>query len=455
MGTHPIKYFLLNKNELSYEVLIRGAEPASTVIELKKQIAKLTPSLPSTDILESGLEPADDLSGAAISLKELATRVKQLEEKYDYSLHERSRALCYHIYHRLKRIDDSTPSATAKGVNKDFNDLYNRLATIQRPSTPTPSTSSAGQPFFENTTSPATTIINCDHQLDRIRPKFNGATCVRAFLTDVKEYASVKNITADRLLAQAPLFFTGNAKHWHRSIRDTVKTWDELAKLLLRDFTKKDYDYRLLAEIRSRTQGESEDIIIYFSIMADYFSRLIKPLSEQDKLEILLHNIRPCYANVLAANPDSLNSVEKLRTLCLNYESVHGMTAQYRDPPRVTPNTLAPDLAFEPKSNQNSNKHFNTHKPFGSKFNHNYTKKYYTTKNENNTQPKSVNAVAEVSKPTRLSCPRCRTNDHTLSQCKMERFPICFKCGKQGVKFPDCTDCLAIGKSNSKNKSKN
>ncbi|XP_069365329.1 uncharacterized protein [Maniola hyperantus] len=455
MGTHPIKYFLLNKNELSYEVLIRGAEPASTVIELKKQIAKLTPSLPSTDILESGLDPAEDLSGAANSLKELATRVKLLEEKYDYSLHERSRALCYHIYHRLKRIDDSTPSATAKAINKDFNELYNRLSMIQRPSTPTPSTSNAGQPFFENTSLPPTTIVNCDHQLDRIRPKFDGTTCVRAFLNDVKDYTSIKNFSTDRLLSQAPLFFTGKAKHWHRSVRDSVKTWDELAKLLLRDFSKMDYDYRLLAEIRSRTQGDTEDIVIYFAIMANYFSRLIKPLPEQDKLDILLHNIRPCYASVLAANADNINSVEKLRTLCTNYESIEGLTAKNRDPPRVTPNTLAPDLAFVPKFNQNSNKNFNTHKSFGSKYNHNYTKKYYTTKNENTTQTKSVNSIAEVSKPARLLCPRCRTNDHTLSQCKMERFPICFKCGKKGVKFPDCVDCLAIEKSNPKNKSKN
>ncbi|CAH2095715.1 unnamed protein product [Euphydryas editha] len=32
METYPIKFFLLNKNELTYEVLIRGEEPASTVL---------------------------------------------------------------------------------------------------------------------------------------------------------------------------------------------------------------------------------------------------------------------------------------------------------------------------------------------------------------------------------------------------------------------------------------
>lgn len=190
MGTHSIKYFLLNKNELAYEVLIRGVEPAPTVIELKKQIIKLTPSLPSTVILESGLDPAEDLAGAANSLKELTSCVKQLEEKYDQSLHERSRALCNHIYHRLKRIDVTEPTLATKSVNKEFSALYTRLSAIQRPSSAGTTNTNSQSTSESSATSP--TVINCDHQLERIRPKFDGVSCVRAFLNDVKDYASIK-----------------------------------------------------------------------------------------------------------------------------------------------------------------------------------------------------------------------------------------------------------------------
>ncbi|WP_337235965.1 hypothetical protein, partial [Vibrio cholerae] len=61
-----------------------------------------------------------------------------------------------------------------------------------------------------------------------------------------------------------------------------------------------DHDYRLLGEIRSRTQGADEPVHIYFSIMSCMFARLNNPLSEEAKLEILLHNIRPHFSQQLA-----------------------------------------------------------------------------------------------------------------------------------------------------------
>lgn len=192
--------------------------------------------------------------------------------------------------------------------------------------------------------------------------------------------------------------------------------------------------------------------------MSDYFSRLTKPISEQEKLDILMHNIRPCYANVLAVNPDSINSVEKLRTLCRNYESVQSLTSQYKEPPRATSNTLAPDLAFNNKQNINHNKNNSFNKPYNYKFN--YSKNFYQSKpgNTSTSQTKPVNAVDQISRPVPFLCPRCRTNEHSLRQCNKERFPICFKCGKRGVKFPNCTDCQPVDKTNdspTNNKSKN
>lgn len=90
MGTHPIKYFLLNKQELTYEVLIRGDEPAPTVLGLRKQITKLISIIPNDDIFESGIDSNTDCEGALLSITELTTRVSALLVKYDYNLFERS-----------------------------------------------------------------------------------------------------------------------------------------------------------------------------------------------------------------------------------------------------------------------------------------------------------------------------------------------------------------------------
>ncbi|KAL4719114.1 hypothetical protein ACJJTC_000460, partial [Scirpophaga incertulas] len=136
MGTHPIKFFLLNKNELTYEVLIRGEEPASTVLELRKQINKLTPLIPTDDICKSGIEPEEDIAGLHISFVELTSQVKLLEEKYDPNIFERTRALYNHLYHRIKRIDcsDSKYAEKVKHASKNLLSLMNKLNAIQKPS---------------------------------------------------------------------------------------------------------------------------------------------------------------------------------------------------------------------------------------------------------------------------------------------------------------------------------
>jgi len=105
MATHPIKYFLLNKQELQYEILIRGEEPASTVLALRRQITKLINNIPSDDLYESGLDASVDCDGVQESLAELALRINNLAEKIENNLYERTMALHNHLYHRIRRID--------------------------------------------------------------------------------------------------------------------------------------------------------------------------------------------------------------------------------------------------------------------------------------------------------------------------------------------------------------
>ncbi|KAI5633874.1 hypothetical protein NE865_13443 [Phthorimaea operculella] len=223
MNTQPvIKYFLLNKDELTYEILIRGIEPASNVIELKRQIAKIVPTLPSQDIGESGLDVTTDLSEVTNSVKELAGRKKSIEEKFEQSPFERARALGAHIYYRLNRITATDASSTASynSVSTTFKTFFAKLNALKKEPEPSqPQTSTAGNL--------PTIVVNCDHGVDTKIPHFNGDGCVRVFLQDLKEYCLAKNISNDKLLSSAPQLFLGKAKHWFRSIKDTINTWAE------------------------------------------------------------------------------------------------------------------------------------------------------------------------------------------------------------------------------------
>lgn len=85
--------------------------------------------------------------------------------------------------------------------------------------------------------------------------------------------------------------------------------------------------------------------------MSGLFSRLSKTLTDNDKLEILLHNIRPVYANILASSP-TIKTIEDLRTSCRNYEEVQARLAHFHEPPKVTTDTLAPEFAYVGYSNR-------------------------------------------------------------------------------------------------------
>lgn len=285
---------------------------------------------------------------------------------------------------------------------------------------------------------PPVVSVQCEHTQtgELTKLKYDGTGCVRAFVQRTNEYRTVRNLPPNKLLMYATEIFSGNALHWYRSVRDTVDSWDELTKQLVEDFSPFDYDYRLMSEIRNRTQGESENIVIYLAVMSELFLRLSKPISEQEKLDILLHNIRPCYAAVLASCVTGIESIATLRKLCMNYEKIQCFSSQFHEPPRPSSTTLAPDLAYarsEPK-------------PYYQKNNYYFNKSYPNQASTSNYKPNNnVRVSAVEAKPTSTNkpifCPRCRNNEHTLRQCKQDRYPVCFKCGLKDVIYPNCPKC--------------
>lgn len=448
----PIKYLSLQKSELEYEVRIRGATAASSVEELRKQILKLAPGLPSEHILESPIAVREDLKGCF----DVLTKIKMNLDATDPSSPNvpslmRTENMLNHLYNRITRI------ACSDDIKKEYDDVgkaYNlysqKLATLQAKA---PSTSfSAGGvsasesrpivPDLQNIIS-----VTCDRgSADLSKLKFNGKTCVRSFIQRVNEFIEARNTPSHKILSFATEIFQDDALHWYRSVKDSVSSWSELAARLREDFDQTDYDYRLKSEIRSRTQGERENITIYLSIMNGMFSRLSKSVPEEEQLEILLHNIRPCYASTLAS-ASQITSIDALRSLCRNYEAIQARLAQFQEPPRVTSDTLAPEFAYSKDGNRSANKvhnsspsNFNKHSYMPNRsFNKSNNFNNVTQNNYNRQQQSYVHAVSTNKNVP--YCPRCRSNSHHIRQCPAPRDILCFKCGMKDVKFPECPVC--------------
>lgn len=455
--SNDIKFLSLQKTELAYEIEIRGETPAATVQELRKQIVKLVQLFPSEDILESHYGPIEDITAVEDSLTKVDKNLKTLLSTPDKNLYDRTNNLLNHIYHRLNRIDcsDQPESLPACGESmKRFQRLRSQLLTIKPHSSIT---------FPDVPENPTHTTVSCDRSLtsDLSKLKFNGKTCVRAFILRVTDFIKARNIPSSKIFSFATEIFTDDALHWFRSIQDNVTTWEGVCDRLRDDFSQFDYDYRFLTEIRARTQGERENITIYLSIMSSMFSQLDRKLSNEDMLEILLHNIRPCYANVLTSNPD-IKDIDTLRTICKNYEKVHARLSQFREPPKISSETLAPECAYSHASTSTVN-----NKPFKPNYQNHYNQSYlqqrytkshsYYKPNNNSNHNKftessppdnhcgSVDLLQPVetiiSGPIRKFCPRCRVDTHNLRNCTAERKIVCFRCHKPGFRFPECPDC--------------
>ncbi|XP_073951830.1 uncharacterized protein [Choristoneura fumiferana] len=372
---HPVKFLSLQKSELEYEVQIRGSTPAATVQDLRKQIAKLGPLFPSEDILESSLDVNDDLRG----ITDVLAKVKSfLDSPLDRNALLRVQNYLHHLYHRLNRliIDAKTHNAHETCV-KEFQTLYDRFNSVKdttvvdRLIAPVDTNSTEQQ----SAVPPLNINVSCDRgvvgELTRIR--FDGKSCVRSFIQRINEFSKARNISSSKLLSFATEIFTGDALHWYRGIQDQdqMLDWDSLVARLKKDFDQAGYDYRLLSEIRARTQGESENITIYLSIMSGLFARLSETLPSKDKLEILLHNIRPCYASTLASATD-IPDIDTLRSLCRNYENIQARLAGFREPPKRTSDTMAPEFAYSGHSSHKAN---NSNINYGNNFyNNNYNK---------------------------------------------------------------------------------
>lgn len=436
---YRVKFLSLQKAELEYEVSIRGSTPAGTVVKLREQIAKLGPLFPSEDILESSLPVSDDLKGISDALTKLRALI---ESSSDKNALLRAQNLICHLYHRLNRISgDSTVKQAYDSCVSEFRSLSDRYEIVKDSGADTLASASSEQSSVPQSSVPLPQLnvnVSCERSMagEVTKFKFDGKSCVRSFIQRISDFAKARNISGAKLLSYSTEIFSGVALHWFRAVEEQISSWDDLISRLRADFSQEDYDYRLTDEIRARTQGETENITVYLSIMAGLFARLSKSLPEADKLEILLHNIRPCYASTLSSSPN-ITDIDTLRTLCRNYESIQTRTLGFHEPPRVSTGTLAPEFAYAGQStskfnNSNNNNFFNRNKRSFNNFNNSGCKG-----NNNN----YVHAM-QRSEQRNVFCPRCRSNTHSLRQCRAKKDRIfCFKCGEVGVKTPDCPKC--------------
>lgn len=247
------------------------------------------------------------------------------------------------------------------------------------------------------------------------------------FLSQVELYARAEKITEEELLSSAIYLFKGTAKTWYRAFHSYFDNWLSLVNALRDQFLPHDYDYWLYKEIEQRRQDESEDFGIFLATMEMLFRNLSVPLYEEEKLDIVMRNMLPIYADKI--DIDSVYSLYELKTKCKNIER-----NRFRLNRRFIPTIPRRDLlepAFAPPYRQRvSEVEIATDSISTNEFSSNSNYVDAVTSNSSNRQEQA-----------RILCFNCGNHGHHFNYCSSPKNKFCYTCGYKNVTINNCPKC--------------
>ncbi|KAJ8980145.1 hypothetical protein NQ317_014639 [Molorchus minor] len=355
----------LNKDELTYEVRIRGIAPG-TVEEMRRSLAmarRLETSGDSVKYPEYPYSVEDDIKAVEEKLAELEPLVARFGDSSSSNSFYTYQTKLSHVLHRIDNMDEEKatqrPEYRAKALTL-FSDLHRKAEEFEKLQSVPPQLSFLEQSSFEAAIEPVRRSSSTSPSRAGIKSilpnKWNLKFCgdkkglsLSAFLEQVEELRLARHVSKNILLESGIDLFGGRAYQFYLAYRNQVSTWDDFVSLLREEYLSPNYNEKLFEEIRRRTQGSDESIGIYLAVMTGYFNRLTCSVSEETKLKILMRNIAPFYQNQLALV--EVTSIAQLRDLGKRLEARKEAVENYVVPSRRS-NTLEPDLAYIEVENQ-------------------------------------------------------------------------------------------------------
>ncbi|KAJ3641376.1 hypothetical protein Zmor_027886 [Zophobas morio] len=193
---------------------------------------------------------------------------------------------------------------------------------------------------------------------------------------------------------------------WFRSVRTQFDNWDDVASGLRRNFLPYDYENSLWEEIRRRSQGAEEKLMLYVAAMENLFYRLAEVPTEPVRVSLIRRNLLPYLQTALALS--EMPTVGRLLELGRSVEEVHLRAASYCPPP--SKQLLEPEMAYAGnKSTSRSSVAALSHTS-------------HTPDQQSHNSPDAS-----------LRCWKCRLVGHQAKNCQNRPGLVCYKCQKPNV----------------------
>lgn len=276
---------------------------------------------------------------------------------------------------------------------------------------------------------PASTFVN-RYAPDRNSPsvpiyKWNisfsgteGSLDAIAFLERVHELRIARGVNHDQLFNGAVDLFKEPALSWYRSIRHDVFSWFDLESRIKETFISPNHDEDVIDQIKSRKQGETETLTAFISVLRMKFSRLLKPWSVEDQINLVRRNLKPDISQQLALM--SIKSYEELESYCrlLAKNSPRLSVTKVERPRRilreVNPVQSSPVSQALPRASIN---------------------------NDSDLPATPIRTAVDRDSPNSIKCWNCSGSGHLAISCPKPRHLFCYGCGASGKTRYTCGDC--------------
>lgn len=375
----------LIKEELEYEIALRGLKPEGSVSELIKMLRGLLK-------LESEGQSFKEFYNfdAKVELDICSAKVDEIEvylkEPFSGSMQRKIRTKLSHLLGRVERIKPSEQDKTLCELRSKLLTASLRLMSSYESklmgdskapkslpaevefeqsflnqkavsSTPTKNLSANVSGNIQNNS--LTTATNMMQNLNVVDPKIhlkslgikysgrNDSLSLNAFFERVNDIMEARGYSEEFMFRIASELFEGEALVYYRAVKSLVDDWKELIAIFRDEFFR-DGDRKIFEQIKGRTQGETETIAIYVAYMQNLFNRLSFSVDEKVKLELIKDRIRPEY-RIGFGLIDDINSLEMLIKLGRKLEDNKRYVNNFI-PPSSNKHAIEVDLEYKRES---------------------------------------------------------------------------------------------------------